>query len=740
MSRRRPFALLALALGMGAVAASAGVHGQGRVAAAAGCGTLTSLPRSQTCTHGADSGRPGTDMLLGTPPMTPAELALAPDPTCNGDGTSGKRVEVVYAYPAGTSSRYTTYLETFRAIAGQVDLIVKNSAAQTGGTRTVNWVTSSCQLVVHEEQVRAEDAGSFDSMKDTLVARGYDDPNRKYLVFLDENDPKYCGLGEVYPDDRADPAVNLHNGNTSGALYARVNCWDDQSAAHELGHTLGAVQDSAPHSTVNGHCYDEYDVMCYNDDPDNEVPGGPNPYPTPGTYCASEAYKSILDCGHDDYFSTAPTGYLAMYWNTADSDFLGRTLGNAAPVVTASFSPARPREKRTVSFTASATDSNGIASYSWAFGDGSTATGASVQHTYAHGGNYYVKAYATDGLGMIGGTTLHVPVGGSDSDLNGEGRDDLVLLNHNGAGNGLYLSWGTTGGVSTPGIVSGFNYDPAFSDVTVSDVNGDGRDDVLLLNGTGGVNGLKLSWGTVGGVTTPTAIAGFGGFDPAVTDMTAGDLNGDGRDDLALLTRTSAGNVMYLSFGTPGGVQNPEAIGGFGGFDPDTTAIGAGDVNGDGLQDLVLLNHNGAGNALYVAWGTPGGVRTPSAIGGFGGFDPASTELAVGDFNGDGRHDVGLLRNSAGTNSLYLAFGTVGGVQSPSLVSGFGGFNPASTVLSAGDYNGDGRHDLALLYRSSGGVNSLYLSWGTTGGVATPAIVSGSGFAGFDPASTLIGG
>ena len=44
-------------------------------------------------------------------------------------------------------------------------------------------------------------------------------------------------------------------------------CWVDTVAAHELLHTLGAVQASAPNATDYGHCTDEWDVMCYRDGP-----------------------------------------------------------------------------------------------------------------------------------------------------------------------------------------------------------------------------------------------------------------------------------------------------------------------------------------------------------------------------------------------------------------------------------------------------------------------------------------
>jgi ribosomal protein L24E len=89
-------------------------------------------------------------------------------------------------------------------------------------------------------------------------------------------------------------------------------------------HNLGGVQPTAPNSTVNGHCDDDDDRMCYADG---------SPLLVLRSVCDSDQ-EALFDCNHDDYFSTAaPAGnYLATHWNTAGNSFL--EAQSTSPTVT----------------------------------------------------------------------------------------------------------------------------------------------------------------------------------------------------------------------------------------------------------------------------------------------------------------------------------------------------------------------------------------------------------------------
>jgi hypothetical protein len=231
---------------------------------------------------------------------------------CIGNGTSGNRFQVIYARAVDITDRYSSLLPSLRQWAAEADRAVWLSAGQTGGGRHLRFVTdAACQLQVAQVTLSPQGDDSFDQMRQELQAAGYNRSDRKYLVWVDAA-VGICGLGEVYYDQRP-TADNLNN---TGPLYARVDapCWN-YAELHEIVHTLGAVQPHAPHPSGYLHCTDEADVMCYDDDG-----GGPV---TMTSACPPE-HELLLDCGHDDYFSTQPPAgsYLASHWNTANSSFL----------------------------------------------------------------------------------------------------------------------------------------------------------------------------------------------------------------------------------------------------------------------------------------------------------------------------------------------------------------------------------------------------------------------------------
>ncbi|MGW5847870.1 RICIN domain-containing protein [Streptomyces sp. NPDC055254] len=235
---------------------------------------------------------------------------------CDGDGSTGNRVQVVYVH-GPDRDRYSEYLASFRKWAADADFIYSASAQETGGVRHIRYVTAAdCTPTVLNIELPASALAEFSATNNALAAKGLDRRDRKYMIFSDTQ--VYCGIGTFAGDER--PGQN--NQSNFGPSYGRTDsgCWGGHTAAHELGHNLGAVNNSAPNTSRGAHCTDEWDVMCYSDTPY---------YPQMRDICTNKASENILDCNHDDYFHTSPKpgSYLATHWNIADNQFLMKGKG-----------------------------------------------------------------------------------------------------------------------------------------------------------------------------------------------------------------------------------------------------------------------------------------------------------------------------------------------------------------------------------------------------------------------------
>lgn len=323
-------AAAALLAGVPLVSASAGttpaalgaapqaVHTNVRAVADLSCGLVGRL---KVCSHGDDSRLHSTTAAgegTGSPTSTSSTRI-----GCYGDGHTGARIQAVYARPSTASDRLTTLLPSFRGWAGALEKAVDDSAHQTGGARHVRFATrpsgTGCTLDVIS---LALPAGAFSSLTATISAlqqAGLDAKGTKYLIWSEGTG--YCGIASMY-DDAGAASSNLNNG--ANPTYARIDhrCWG-YAEAHEVVHMLGGVQKSAPHATAGFHCRDGRDLMCYDDGS-----AGSRQQSVCGT-----SQAELLDCRHDDYFSTATVrgSWLSSHWNVAASAFLSPDWSDPQP-------------------------------------------------------------------------------------------------------------------------------------------------------------------------------------------------------------------------------------------------------------------------------------------------------------------------------------------------------------------------------------------------------------------------
>jgi uncharacterized repeat protein (TIGR01451 family) len=288
-------------------------------------------------------------------------------------------------------------------------------------------------------------------------------------------------------------------------------------------------------------------------------------------------------------------------------------------------------------------------------------------------------------------------------DFNGDGIQDLAVANGGSSSVTILLGKGDgtfTAAAAPPGIFAG----P--SAILAADFNGDGKLDLAVLNG--GNNTVTILLGNGNGTfSVPDANTPTTGSNPLA--FVAGDFNGDGKVDIAVANYRS--NTVTILLGNGDGsftaIDATPATGSF------PAAIVAGDFNKDGKLDLAVENQCGTGacvnGTVTILLGDGTGNFTPTAASPTTGSGPVS--MAVADFNEDGNLDLAIPSDcgSSGTcttnGAVTILFGDGTGNFTAGATTPATGLRPYGIVV--GDFNGDGKPDLAIANNDSNTVSIL---------------------------------
>lgn len=319
--------------------------------------------------------------------------------------------------------------------------------------------------------------------------------------------------------------------------------------------------------------------------------------------------------------------------------------------------------------------------------------------------------------------------GGAVWDVNGDGNLDLVFVDSHSPANLWVLLGNGSGSFGTPTSVP---LSGAVSNVVFADFNGDG---VLDLAGiTSGQDTVYL--GHAGG-TFASGVAltnPDGQYD--ICNNTAGDLNGDGMWEIISANCSSGGAAgtltVYVNNGNGSfktGVYYAAAT-----ETIDNTAanisplaVSIADVNGDGNADVIVSNHDSGD--ITVLLGNGNGTLNVPTVGYNTGGNP-KTSAIVQDFNGDGIPDIVVPDD----NLSFIYLQGYGDGSFRSALDFFspvpGGFSAGATTIASGDFNNDGIPDLVVGndgYNPSGSGLGITVYLSNPDGSMQPGINVGTG-------------
>jgi len=417
----------------------------------------------------------------------------------------------------------------------------------------------------------------------------------------------------------------------------------------------------------------------------------------------------------------------------------------AQPVIT-SFSPASAAPGATVTITGtgfSSTAANNIVYFGAVMATVNTASATSLAVSVPMGATYSHITVTTGTLtnysaGLFspsfsgGDTALYsnsfaspVSFAGFPSqqanhvalyDFDGDGKPDILeeyqyQYKH-------FSTFTNVGSIGNPGFSGRIDFTGLFT--AVADFDGDGKLDIAGVNTSN--FSIYKNTSAVGNISfSQTLTTGFP--TASIINAVAGDVDGDGKPDLILLSFTGA--TVYRNTSTGGNIS-------FDGGTSFTTAasqpgqyktnMAFTDIDGDGKPDLITIFAgccgNGSGSKICILRNT----SSPNSVSFASELDISTIsgpeDMAVADFDGDGKQDIALITNTSPTVFLYTNTSSVNNIS-------FGagaGFalaeqNVALSSITAGDINGDGKIDIAVCDYGNQGISVML----NTSSIGAPA-------------------
>lgn len=248
-------------------------------------------------------------------------------------------------------------------------------------------------------------------------------------------------------------------------------------------------------------------------------------------------------------------------------------------------------------------------------------------------------------------------------------------------------------------FANGSGSDPV--SIAIGDLNADGKPDLAIANnGTNNIS-VFINTATSGNINSGSFAAkvnfSVGG---AANGITIGDIDADGKPDLAiacngyivsLLRNTSSSGT--LNFASKVDFTTNQTA----------TSVAIGDLDEDGKPEMIIANSASNNISVFQNLSTIGNIAFANKIDYAVGNNPKS--VSIGDIDGDGKVDLTVANMGSNTVSLFLNTSSTGSITLASKLDFATGSSPNFLVL--GDFNGDAKLDLAISNQNDNSVSIL---------------------------------
>ncbi len=374
-----------------------------------------------------------------------------------------------------------------------------------------------------------------------------------------------------------------------------------------------------------------------------------------------------------------------------------------------------------------------------------TALNLAGYEQYAYLPKYDNSAYMAGLInfnGKIDFHTVSLPYSVAIGDLDGDGKADLAVISYGSATVSVYRNTSSSGSITSGSFAAKVDFTTGAGpqSVAIGDLDGDGKADMAVVNRYSNTLSIYRNTSTSGSITSgsfATKVDFTTGTPPQ--SVAIGDLDGDGKADVVVVNTnisvyrntSSSGSITSGSFAAKVDFTT--------GTDPCGVAIG--DLDGDGKADLAVPDQNSNTVSVYRNTSSSGSITSGSfaaKVNFTTGSGPCG--VAIGDLDGDGKADLAVANQSSNTVSVYRNTSSSGSITSGSFAAKVDfatGTNPFS--IAVGDLNGDGKADLAIANSGSATV-SVLLNTASSGSMTSSSFAAKADLTtGPTPVSVVVG-
>ncbi len=284
-------------------------------------------------------------------------------------------------------------------------------------------------------------------------------------------------------------------------------------------------------------------------------------------------------------------------------------------------------------------------------------------------------------------------------DLDGDGKPDLVVAHQNSQIMSVYRNTSTSGIIDNNSFANRLDFVIGFDNgkVVISDLDGDGKPEIILANPTNGLVYVYRNLSTSGSITSGSFATKVSFEAGRPNSMAIADVDGDGKPDIITASSTSFG-VSILRNTSNSGIINSGSfaprVNFVSGVSGSGISLDIADIDGDSKLDIVTSNSFYSTISVLRNTSSIGSINSSSFAANVDfstGIGPRT--VALGDIDGDGKPDLVTGNFNSSSISVFRNQATSGITNNSSFATRVD-FSCGSSSMAIGDVNGDGKLDI----------------------------------------------